>query len=77
MHVWPASSEFNQARPGRNLQQNTQQMLTLKSQPEVTMTGQNLWGFLSQVHHLEHICLEQDKNELVLGQHFGYSQRNL
>ena len=34
MHVWPASSEFNQARPGRNLQQNTQQMLTWKSQPQ-------------------------------------------
>ena len=34
MHVWAASSEFNQARLGRNLQQNTQQMLTYKNQPQ-------------------------------------------
>ena len=53
MHGWSGTEAENSIkRAGKEiLQQNTQQMLTLKSQPQVTITGQNLWGFLSQFPH--------------------------
>ena len=65
MHIWAASSKFNQARLGRNLQQNTQQMLTQKNQPQshhywtdLEFLGE-LFGYLQRNLQLQTRCVER------------------
>ena len=64
MHVWAASSEFNQAQLGRNLQQNTQQM-TQKKQPQSHHCWTDLeflgefFGYLQRNLQLQTRCVER------------------
>ena len=66
MHGWwgVQSREFNQAHGGRNPATKYTTNVDFERQPQVTITGQNLWEFLSQVAHIHDIRYTAESQQI-------------